>query len=43
MQSYMHGFHLEGAARITVAARNEKAIDSLKELFPYAVRFFCIG
>ncbi|MBU3876192.1 shikimate dehydrogenase [Faecalicatena sp. AGMB00832] len=34
-KALIYGFHLEGAARITVAARNEKAIDSLKELFPY--------
>lgn len=34
-KALIYGFHLEGAAQITVAARNEKAIDYLKELFPY--------
>lgn len=34
-KALIYGFHLEGAASITVAARNEKAITCLKELFPY--------
>lgn len=34
-KALIYGFHLEGASSITVAARNEKAIDHLKELFPY--------
>lgn len=34
-KALIYGFHLEGAASITVAARNEKAINCLKELFPY--------
>ncbi len=34
-KALIYGFHLEGAARITIAARNPKAMDSLKKLFPY--------
>lgn len=34
-KALIYGFHLEGAAQITVAARNEKANNYLKELFPY--------
>lgn len=31
----IYGFHMDGAAKITVAARNEKAIEYLEERFPY--------
>lgn len=34
-KALIYGFHLEGAAKITVAARNEEATQYLEDLFPY--------
>lgn len=34
-KALIYGFHLEGAKRIVVAARNKKACQNLKEAFPY--------
>lgn len=34
-KALIYGFHMEGAAKITVAARNNEATTYLEELFPY--------
>lgn len=34
-RALIYGFHLEGASSVTIAARNEKAKQTLQEQFPY--------